>query len=112
MKDPALMKVLLKNISATFNLMVERVINLQSPDTRARLVKRLHFLARRFGVKDKSRVIIDIPLNYTDIALSIGTTRETVNRLLKRLEKEGILEIKAGTIIISKFEDFQTYLDH
>jgi CRP/FNR family transcriptional regulator len=37
---------------------------------------------------------------HEDIAKDIGTAREVVSRLLKELEKQGLLELKRGKIHI------------
>lgn len=41
-----------------------------------------------------------IPLTQDDLASLAGTTRPTVNRLLKALEKDGIVEVSRGTVTI------------
>jgi CRP-like cAMP-binding protein len=41
-----------------------------------------------------------VELNQGDLAESVGMTRETVNRCLKRLEAAGLLETERGSVLV------------
>lgn len=56
-----------------------------------RLQQLLLWLARKFGRRVPSGMLIDLRLTHQAIAESIGTTRVTVTRLLNQFEKEGII---------------------
>ena len=64
--------------------LAEQVQSLTSTDVETRL---LRFLKEQYG----SRKEIRINLSKKDVAAAIGTTPETLSRLLLRLKKEGIL---------------------
>jgi CRP-like cAMP-binding protein len=91
----------LRKFSMILDMILGRIANLEQSNAFDRLTSRLVFSARRFGVPDKGRTIIDIPLTHTDIALSIGVTRETVNRFMRQLEKQGYIEVRDRKIIVS-----------
>jgi len=54
-----------------------------------RLLQILGWLAQKFGRQVDQGQLIDLRLTHQEIAGVIGTTRVTVSRLLKKLEREG-----------------------
>lgn len=80
--------------------LMERIINLLTYDVGKRLYLRLILLAEYLGTKDNGKIILNIPITYVDIAESIGTTRETINRLITSLQKDGIVSIEKRIITI------------
>lgn len=60
--------------------------------------------AERFGIKQRSEIIIRVPLTHKDIANLIGLTRETTSAELKRLERSGIITKKSGQFRVRKLE--------
>lgn len=67
-------------------------------DVYRRLVACLLFLAERFGSVSGSGMAIDAPMTHRQLATSISSTRETVNKLMKQLENEGLVMMKNKTI--------------
>lgn len=66
-------------------------------------------LAEHYGTRKEGEVHIEIPMTHQDIASVIGTTRETVNRLLNQLRKEGILETTRSGLIIYDLEGLRQW---
>lgn len=83
-----------------YTWLMERVVNLLAFDVASRFYMRMLMLADLLGSKESDTVIFEIPLSYVDIAESIGTTRETVNRLITALQNEGILSVEKRIITI------------
>ena len=52
-------------------------------------------------------VLIDIPLTNQDLGTLSGSARETVNRLLNELKREGNLYIQKGKITIHNLAYFK-----
>ena len=71
-------------------------------DAAGRLLHILLSYNYQFGevVEEGKRYILNLALNQTDLASLIGTRREWVNRLLQDWRKRGLIEYKAGKIII------------
>lgn len=68
---------------------LERLVNiLHTRQTSSRLLKLLEWLAQRFGHKVDRGSVIEIRLTHQIIAEIISTTRVTVTRLLKELERQ------------------------
>ena len=88
-------------------VMEEKIAELQGKlqelagnDVQSRGLSFLIKLAEHYGTRREEKVHIEIPMTHQDIANVIGTSRETVNRMLNRLRKEGILETVRGGLII------------
>lgn len=61
-------------------------------------------LAEEYGKPHKGEMRIEFPMAHQDFANAIGTSRETVSRLLNQLRKEGILEISRMGFIVHDLE--------
>ncbi|KAM3098599.1 Crp/Fnr family transcriptional regulator [Phormidesmis sp. 146-35] len=71
---------------------LEALVNiLQTKQTTLRLLKLLEWLAQRFGDEVEQGRVIEMRLTHQIMAEIIGTTRVTVTRLLKNLERQGKL---------------------
>jgi CRP-like cAMP-binding protein len=71
--------------------LTDRIVQLTSHDAEARL---LHFLREHFG---GSRVV-EVTMSKKDIAASIGTTPETLSRVLQTLRRRGVLTWKGRSL--------------
>jgi CRP/FNR family transcriptional regulator, cyclic AMP receptor protein len=107
---PANIKPFVENLMEIMEVQIERIDNLEQGQVFQRLLERLNFFAGRLGVVHGDKIVIDSPMSHGDIATSIGTSRETVNRMMKSLEKEGLITIKRQTIIINSIKDLKRKL--
>ena len=94
--------------------MSDRIVELQKRlqeagafDAHDRGLRFLADLAEHCGERRGGAIHIRMPLTHQDIANAIGTSRETVSRLLNRLKREGILEARRSGIVISDPEAFR-----
>lgn len=87
--------------------LMERVVNLLTYDVSKRLYLRLIYLADFLGVIRGDMATLDIPITYIDLAESIGTTRETVNRLISSLQSEGVLSVNKRIITINSLRKLE-----
>ncbi|MCR6111398.1 Crp/Fnr family transcriptional regulator [Bacillus sp. A301a_S52] len=63
-----------------------------------------------YGIEKPDGVFINVQLTNQDIANYIGTTRESVNRLLNDLKKAEVLSITNGYITIHRLQFLKDYL--
>lgn len=89
------------------NTLMERVVNLLTYDVSRRLYMRLILLADFVGCKKDDKAVLDTPMTYVDIAESIGTTRETVNRLITVLQNDGVVSVKKRIITINSLSKLE-----
>ncbi|MGE5575598.1 MAG: Crp/Fnr family transcriptional regulator [Syntrophothermus sp.] len=69
-------------------------------DTNGRLAGMLLNLAEEYGERIDDRIRLSLPLTRQEIANLIGTSRETVTRLLSEFQKARVLEINRQEIVI------------
>ncbi|MBS4021825.1 MAG: Crp/Fnr family transcriptional regulator [Dethiobacter sp.] len=69
-------------------------------DAYGRLAGLLLRFARREGKTTKEGIVLDLELTRQEMASMIGTSRETVARILSRFQKDGILLLDKQRIII------------
>jgi len=90
------------------SLLMERMVTLFISDVTKRLYMRLILLAAYLSDREGDIAVVKFPLTYVDIADSIGITRETVNRLMTKLQDSGLVSIHKKIITInslSRLED-------
>jgi CRP/FNR family transcriptional regulator, cyclic AMP receptor protein len=57
-------------------------------------------LAKKHGIRDAHGIIIDLKITHQDLAEMVGTSRETVTRVLAHLKEQGIVEISSRRITV------------
>lgn len=78
----------------------EKLQQLTGNDVQDRVIAFLGQLAQNYGVEVDGVIHINLPMTNQEFANTIGSTRETVNRLINQLRKEGIIETKRNGFII------------
>jgi CRP/FNR family cyclic AMP-dependent transcriptional regulator len=78
--------------------------SMSSSTAEARIRNGILQLARRHGIRDARGTIIDLKITHQELAEMVGTSRETVTRVLARLREEGIIQVdqRRITLIDSK----------
>ena len=66
----------------------------------ARLVKKLIELAESHGQQKDNKILIDLFLTQKEIGDMVGATRESINKELKSLRKQGLIIIEGSRIQI------------
>ncbi|THF76071.1 Crp/Fnr family transcriptional regulator [Cohnella fermenti] len=89
----------------------ERLQVLSGQDVKHRVLIFLLQLADHHGVWRGSKITINLPMTHQELANSIGTTRETINRLLNQMHKDGILEVHRNRIVIIDLESLKQMRD-
>lgn len=89
------------------SLLMERLVTLFISDVTKRLYMRLILFAAYISDKTGDVAVLRLPLTYVDIAESIGTTRETVNRLMTKLQTIGLVSIDKRIITINSVSQLE-----
>ena len=66
----------------------------------ARIRMGIHQLAQKHGIRDAHGTIIDLKITHQELAEMVGTSRETVTRVLAHLKEKGIIEINQRRITL------------
>jgi len=99
-ESPDLALQLLRALSARLRVATIGAEELASLTVPERLLRRLEQLADWAGQPEGDGVRIVLPLTQQELATLIGTSRESVNRALVRLRREGKLRLHEGWVIL------------
>jgi len=99
-KSPALALSLLRDLSARLRHATEEAEKLALLTVAERLMRRLRQLAKWSGVPVPGGVRIVPPMTQQELAALIGTSRESVNRALVRLRRQGKVRLEGGWIVL------------
>lgn len=102
---PRLERHLLHHVCGELAQVQEQVLTLGRRSVRERLAIFLLSLRRRLAEQGPADHAIRLPMRRTDIADFIGTTVETVSRILTRMRREGLIELPQADTIILKDEE-------
>jgi len=94
-KFPEFRQLIFKYVAKQMRNVEELAIDLSLHDTKDRLLK---LLLKNIETIDKRGIDILSKLSHTEIANLIGTVRHIVDRHIKELKKEGVLEDKRRSI--------------
>ncbi|MEX1030386.1 MAG: Crp/Fnr family transcriptional regulator [Paenibacillaceae bacterium] len=101
---PAISIKLMRAMSEKIKELQEKFQELTGNDVQDRGILFLIKLAENYGTLRNGTVHIDVPMTNQEFADTIGSTRETVNRLINQLRKENILETNRNGYIILDYE--------
>lgn len=68
-------------------------------------------MTNTYGIKVKDGVLIDLFLTNKDLANFIGTTRESVNRMLNELRKNEVISVDNGFITVHNITYLKEFLE-
>ena len=88
-----------------------RIRNMGFTDVSARTVSILKKLSENFGKETEEGIVINFTLSRQDLASIVGTTRETVSRVISSLKNQGIIEIKEKRIIIKDMDEMEEFIN-
>jgi CRP/FNR family cyclic AMP-dependent transcriptional regulator len=98
--SPTLARSLLRALSARLRHMTEEAEGLASLTVSDRLILRLRRLAEWSGRPVTDGVRITLPMTQQELAALVGTSRESVNRALATLRRQGKVRLDNGWIIL------------
>ncbi len=76
-------------------------------DLTKRLAKRLLLLSRSFGYDTPSGRRLAVSLPHHELAAHMNVTRESVNRLLRKWQREGLIEEHRGIVVLKDLARLQ-----
>lgn len=91
-KSPHLALNIIHTLSDRLREANRQIENLVFKDSQGKLVSTLLKLVEQFGEKKESTTVVNLSLTHQEISEMAGISRETVTRLISKLEKDGILK--------------------
>lgn len=84
-----------------------RIEELTTASAGGKISNLLLYFAEKFGERHQGGIRITPVLTHEDIAHWIGTTRETVSRQLKKMQKQGVIKVLDKHIFIPDVDTFK-----
>lgn len=104
---PKIAITLLKELAGRIRKSDSHIRSLSLLDARGRVASTLIRLAEDIGkIKEGKVVIEELPLQR-DLASIAGTSRETISRVIKKFEEEGICWMEKNRLVFENFERFK-----
>lgn len=100
-RRPGLAIAMLKIQASMLRHLQGRVRDLALVDVRGRTARALLFLAEQSGIMTAGGMRLNLFLTRQDLANLVGTTRETVTRVLSDFRREGLFQVDdAGNLLL------------
>jgi CRP/FNR family transcriptional regulator, cyclic AMP receptor protein len=96
-QHPSVTEFLVTSLAATVRRLDAQLVEAFHLPAEARIRRRLHALAQ---VYDRGSRVIEVDLTQEELAQLAGTTRPTLNRVLREEERRGTLRLRRGRIVI------------
>ena len=100
---PGVKDVLLRLLAEQLRRASERLVEAHYVDADTRVRRRLLELARTYGSGDGAVV----PLTQEELAAMAGTSRATVNRVLRDEQRRGAVELSRGQVALLDLDDLE-----
>lgn len=98
--EPDVAAAVVRTLGARLRHLVQLVETLAFRDVAARLAMFLADLAERDGRPDGAGVALKLDRTQGELAVAIGTARESVSRAIKQLESRGLITRRAGRQLV------------
>ena len=95
---PTLARLFVKTLVAKVRAADQRTVNRQANDVHSRVVGQLAVMSETFREHNRPDVPIRLAIRQTDLADWVGSTRETVARVLGDLRDAGCIKTGRGTV--------------
>ena len=108
-REAGIRDALLASLAGELRRLTTHVAELHFLDLTGRLAARLARLAQEHGERQPDGSIrLDAPLTQSDLAAMIGSTRQSVNKLLGEFEDDGLLRLDHDSIFVPNLERLAT----
>ncbi len=106
-RNPKAMLGVLRELSKRLRNADEKIGELAFQNVYNRVISYLNFLAETKGTKEKDGIFISELPTKREIADFIGSTRESVSRVLNDLHRKGLISLYRKSVVIKKKLNFQ-----
>lgn len=107
LNNPTILMSMVKALGDSLGNTLRIIENLAFLDIDKRLARFLLDAARDKGVVGQEGMFINLGLSVEDIALAVGSSRQTASMLLNRWERDGVIKRNRKTLILLKMQKLQ-----
>lgn len=108
-REPAVAFDLLARVYRGTDGLLRRMAHIMGGDARSRLIFEIVTAAYRFS-HDEADGAWRIPLREGELAIQTGLTRETVNRVIRDLKAEGLVQVASAKLVVPDIARLQDEL--
>lgn len=102
-QDFKLTEVILYSMSKKIRRLYRQLKNTVNTKMDKRVAAKLWKLSKDYGVEtEEEGVLVDVSINITYLADMLGSSRETISRAVKELEKMDMVKVKHGKFIVNR----------
>lgn len=106
--EPALRDALLAGLAGELRRLTEHVGELHFLDLTGRLAASLARLAHEHGVlQPDGSLRLDARLTQADLAAMVGSTRQSVNKLLGTFAEDGLIQLDRDALVVARLDDLE-----
>jgi CRP/FNR family cyclic AMP-dependent transcriptional regulator len=95
-------EIILCSMSKKIRRLYRQIKNTVPTKMDKRVAAKLWKLSKDYGVETEEGVLIDVKINITYLAEMLGSSRETISRAVKELEKMDMVKIKQRKFIVNR----------
>ena len=106
-KEPSVVMNIMANLSMRLQHFTKMIENLSLKEVPGRLGAYLLYLCERTGCNDS----MEMDISKGQLASLLGTTPETLSRILRKLSDNKVLEVKGRTVRLLKRKELQGIVD-
>ncbi len=96
--------VIMRVLACRVRVLGDMLVNLVNDDINTRIKKLILRLSACYGIRVGSEVHLNIRMTHQEIADMVGSSRQTVTKILGQLQREGLLSIRNRRIRIGSRE--------
>jgi len=100
LKNNRLMVKMLKVLTHRLREAQEKLKNMVFKDTYDRTSCMLHSISVEYGQRTSRGIEFKLPITRQELASLVGTSRETVTRVMSDLKREGIIDLDRQNIVV------------
>jgi CRP/FNR family cyclic AMP-dependent transcriptional regulator len=99
-KNTGIALKIMKILSHRLRESQDKIKNLVFRDTYDRTACALHRMSLDHGVKTHKGIEVELPITRAELASMVGTSRETVTRMLSEMRRKGIIDMNRQKITV------------
>lgn len=107
MKQPQIAVKVMKVMGQKILHLQERLQDFISKDVQHRLIQALIRLAKENGIKHQEGTYVSLPITNQDLANMVGTSRESINRIINHFKKEKLIEADRHGFLIYNMDQLE-----
>ncbi|MFZ5943095.1 MAG: Crp/Fnr family transcriptional regulator [Bacillota bacterium] len=108
--NPRIALQLIRALTGKILTIQERIRHLGANDAVERTIQVLIALAEGHGRKTKAGTELCVNITRQDLAAFVGTTRETISRILSKLNQAEVVDISGKSIVITDMEGLKNWV--